>query len=75
MGGPGSGRKAGSGKSKNTMTDFTNKTGIMGKKERVIGRKGSKTTPTGKVKISKAALKRREARYGKEASDKMGKYN
>jgi len=76
MGGPGSGRKKGSGKKIiNTMTDFTNRTGIMGDKERQIGRRGGKTTPTGKVKISKSALKRREEKYGKEASSKMSKWS
>ena len=44
-------------------------------RERTIGRKGSKTMPTGRVKLSKAALKRREERYGKEAASKMSKYS
>ena len=77
MGGPGSGRKKGSrngSKKVNTMTDFSNPHG-MGGKSKTIGRKGSKTAPTGKVKLSKAALKRREERYGKEAASKMSKYS
>jgi len=75
MGGPGSGRKKGQ---KNTMTDFTNKTGIMGDKEKQIGRKGSNKNIGGpknkKIKISKSAMKARIARYGAEAASKMSPY-
>lgn len=81
MAGTSSGAKKGwmnrtrSGRKKvNTMTDFS-KAPKVGSSFKTIGRKGSKTTPTSRVKLSKAALKRREEKYGKEASDKMGRYN
>jgi hypothetical protein len=77
MGGPGSGRKKGSrngSKKINVGTDFSKQSKIHTKMV-TIGRKGSKTIPTGRVKISKAALKRREERYGKEAASKMSKWS
>jgi hypothetical protein len=44
--------------------------------ENKIVKDSNKNKPApARVKISKAALKRREERYGKAASDKMGRYN
>lgn len=74
MGGPGSGRKRGSGKGKASIP-FAGSGGMHGYGPKTIGRKSKKIATTGRVKLSKGALKRREEKYGKEAASKMSKWS